>query len=41
MRKHAAWYLKGVRASASLRGRLNEVSAAAELGRLLADFRAR
>jgi tRNA-dihydrouridine synthase B len=40
MRKHAAWYLKGVRASAGLRGKLNTVSAAADFRRLLADFRA-
>jgi tRNA-dihydrouridine synthase B len=38
MRKHAAWYLKGVRASSGLRGRLNAVCAAAEFKRLLADF---
>jgi tRNA-dihydrouridine synthase B len=40
MRKHAAWYLKGVRASAGLRGRLNAASAAADFRRLLTDFRA-
>ncbi|MDR2295390.1 MAG: tRNA dihydrouridine synthase DusB [Clostridiales Family XIII bacterium] len=40
MRKHAAWYLKGVRASAGLRGRLNATAAAADFRRLLADFRA-
>jgi tRNA-dihydrouridine synthase B len=40
MRKHAAWYLKGVRASAGLRGRLNTTSAATDFRRLLTDFRA-
>jgi tRNA-dihydrouridine synthase B len=38
MRKHAAWYLKGVRGSAALRGKLNAVVAEAELKALLAEF---
>jgi tRNA-dihydrouridine synthase B len=38
MRKHAAWYLKGVKGSSGLRGRLNTACAAADFRRLLADF---
>jgi tRNA-dihydrouridine synthase B len=38
MRKHAAWYLKGVKGSSGLRGKLNTVTEAAECKRLLADF---
>jgi tRNA-dihydrouridine synthase B len=38
MRKHAAWYLKGVRASAGLRGKLNAARNAAEFRDLLANF---
>jgi tRNA-dihydrouridine synthase B len=38
MRKHAAWYLKGIKASAGLRGKLNAVVSAAEFQGLLADF---
>jgi tRNA-dihydrouridine synthase B len=38
MRKHAAWYLKGVRASAGLRGKLNAAKTAAEFRSLLAGF---
>jgi tRNA-dihydrouridine synthase B len=39
MRKHAAWYLKGVKGSSSLRGNLNAVCAAADFARLLAELR--
>jgi tRNA-dihydrouridine synthase B len=38
MRKHAAWYLKGVRGSSALRGKLNAIVAEAELKTLLAEF---
>ncbi|MDR2771049.1 MAG: tRNA dihydrouridine synthase DusB [Clostridiales Family XIII bacterium] len=37
MRKHAAWYLKGIRGSAGLRGKLNAATAARDFRRLLAD----
>jgi tRNA-dihydrouridine synthase B len=37
MRKHAAWYLKGVKGSSALRGKLNAVSTAFELRALLKD----
>jgi tRNA-dihydrouridine synthase B len=40
MRKHAAWYLKGLKGASGLRGRLNTACAAAEFKRLLADLRA-
>jgi tRNA-dihydrouridine synthase B len=39
MRKHAAWYLKGVRGSSALRGKLNAVSTASGIRSLLAAFR--
>jgi tRNA-dihydrouridine synthase B len=38
MRKHAAWYLKGVKGSAALRGKLNAVTTAFELRALLTAF---
>ncbi len=41
MRKHAAWYLAGLRGSASLRGRVNAVCSLAELEALLTDYKAR
>jgi tRNA-dihydrouridine synthase B len=39
MRKHAAWYLKGVKASAGLRGKLNAVTASVDFKGLLENFR--
>jgi tRNA-dihydrouridine synthase B len=39
-RKHAAWYMKGVRGSSGLRGEVNAVASAAGLKALLAEFRA-
>lgn len=38
MRKHAAWYLRGVRGSAGLRGRLNTAASGEDFRRELADF---
>jgi tRNA-dihydrouridine synthase B len=38
MRKHAAWYLKGVKGSPALRGKLNAVATAFELRALLTAF---
>jgi tRNA-dihydrouridine synthase len=39
MRKHSTWYLKGVRGSSGLRGKLNVVATPAELRALLTAFR--
>jgi tRNA-dihydrouridine synthase B len=38
MRKHAAWYFKGVRGSSVLRGKINAVTTASELRSLLTEF---
>ena len=38
MRKHAAWYLKGIRGSAKVRGAVNECETREELVTLLMDF---
>jgi len=38
MRKHAAWYLKGLPDSARIRDKINEVEDAAELQKLLLDY---
>lgn len=39
MRKHASWYLKGMRGATALRGRFNECKSEEELVSLLAQFR--
>ncbi len=41
MRKHVAWYLSGLRGSASLRGAVNAVSSLEELRALLEGYKAR
>ncbi|MGM0904574.1 MAG: tRNA dihydrouridine synthase DusB [Bacillota bacterium] len=38
MRKHAAWYLKGIRGNAKVRNAVNECNTRAELATLLTDF---
>jgi tRNA-dihydrouridine synthase B len=40
MRKHAAWYLKGIRGSSALRGKLNSAASETEIRACLAEFRA-
>ena len=38
MRKHAAWYLKGVRGNADVRNQINQSETRAELVQVLDDF---
>jgi len=38
MRKHAAWYLKGVRGNADVRNQINQSETRAELVKVLDDF---
>ena len=38
MRKHAAWYLKGVRGNADVRNQINQIETRAELVKVLDDF---